>query len=110
MKDLLSLLLQASVRNQLESFDKGIVSYIPLKFASQNLTNIAFCQKLPTAYFSCLMKFMNRFEEWRIFAPVVHFCTRRLQSVINSKICPSRFYINLSQNYLLYSHTKTLGG
>lgn len=94
MKDLIQPLMQASVRNQLETFGKGIVSYIPFKFAFQNLPNTAFCQKLPTAYFSYRLKFLSGFEGWRIFAPVVHFCTNPLRNKINSKnlaahLCPN---------------------
>lgn len=51
MKKLISLDPSEPVRNPLETCGKGIVSYIPFKFSSQNLTNTALYQKLPTAYF-----------------------------------------------------------
>lgn len=110
MKDLSPPVLQESVRNQLETSGEGIVSYIPSKFASQNPAINAFCQKLPTAYFSFRLKFMIRFEEWRNFAPVVHFCTRQLQSLINSTTYLTRFYTNLSRKYSPLFHSETIGG
>lgn len=70
--------LQAPVRNLSETYDKGIVSYIPFKFSFKNLTKITLCKKLPTAYFSYYLKNSSDSECWRIFAPVVHFCTKDL--------------------------------
>jgi hypothetical protein len=97
------------VRNPLETFGKGIVCYIPFKFAFKNLTNTALCQKLPTAYFLtqnavlfAAQKFATgakirqaaarrnriRISRLCIFAPLVHFYTsanyfNHKQSLIN---------------------------
>lgn len=66
MKELIPLDPSEPVRNPLETFGKGIVSYIPLKFAFKNLTNTALCQNLPTAYFYR----RTRFNRWRKNSPL----------------------------------------
>lgn len=68
---------QETVRNQLENSDKGIVSYIPFKFAFKNLILLALCQKLPTAYFSLHIKFNGCNEIWCKNSPnLVQKCTK----------------------------------
>lgn len=80
---------QESVRTPLETFGKGIVSYIPFKFAFKNLANTALCQKLPTAYFIAERDSIigAKIRHWRKNSPtcsqsqsnpnfaLVHFCT-----------------------------------
>lgn len=80
MRKFVPLCLQESVRNRLEISDKGIVSYIPFKFAFKTLIVLALCQKLPTAYFShsrMLSAAFSRLGEflhhWCIFAPAYRF-------------------------------------
>ena len=89
MKELISLDPSEPVRNPLETYDQGIVSYIPFKFAFKNQTNTALCQKLPTAYFHRKRGSIcgAKIRHWRKNSPtcsqaqsnpnfaLVHFCT-----------------------------------
>ena len=81
MKELISLDPSEPVRNPLETCGKGIVSYIPFKFASQNLTNTAFRHKLPTAYFYR----GTRFYLWRKNSPLAQKFAKLQPSPIESK-------------------------
>ena len=81
MKNLISLDPSEPVRNPLETFGKGIVSYIPFKFSSQNLTNTALCQKLPTAYFYC----RPQFYLWRKNSPLAQKFANLQPSSMESK-------------------------
>ena len=87
MKELISLDPSAPVRNPLETFGKGIVSYIPFKFAFKNLANAALCQKLPTAYFY----HKTRFYFWRKNSPVAQKFANLQPSSIESKFRAGAF-------------------
>lgn len=80
MKEFVPPGLQEFVRNLSETSDKGIVSYIPFKFAFKNLTFLALRQNLPTAFFPAHTLFAaRRFgakirQPWRKNSP---FCPKR---------------------------------